>query len=715
MNRWRWMIALMLAPLLMAAWPDIYPSRRVAINSFRYDLISPDIAFDADLVAQHYERACKMGFPAACRWQEWQGEDGRTDLALAGEVLGQRCSGEPLACVVQGWAESRVDGVLSEAAPNPRAAFNRFQRTCTKDQYAPACTSLGELYLAGVGTTASTDKGIALLTEGCKAKDWWGCYQLGRLSDEGVGGTRDAAAAAAYYKTACDEDVVQACAALGQLMLVGDGIERSRTGAAELFGRTCGERHAASCSTLAWLYERGEGVIRSAPVALGLYRTACTAGDTSACHRMAIIYLEGRGVEADPDATVGLLEGACGAGYAPSCSVMGTILLDGELMAEDLTAGLRYLTQGCEGGDTLGCVNMGRLYEQGRGVTQDLPRAVQIFREACAQQSGEGCAALAALHEQGRGVEKDPEAALAMLHRACDVGHGESCSHLAVKYRDGDGVEASPAEVIRLLSMGCDGEHGPSCGRLAEIYKKGESGQAVDQARAIELYQRACALRDPIGCYFIARAYQTGEGLPEKATLALDNYQFACDAGVTEGCEAIPSVEFRARFEGVIDEAMPPGTCQVWGHDEVNSERDRQLAEFSGSTLRMLIGEYENRDLTVSHLRNEYVEGKSPEGRSFWGVTLVWEALNLEFEHHEVWKKSRGPFPAAQSFSRVTPEGLTGTGSGKPDLIFDRQSETVVLPRNSRCRFVEDYSALTTEHCSPVQSLIAANLLSDCP
>ena len=159
---------------------------------------------------------------------------------------------------------------------------------------------------------------------------------------------------------------------------------------------------------------------------------------------------------------------------------------------------------------------------------------------------------------------------------------------------------------------------------------------------------------------------------------------------------------------------MTSSMCQVWGYDNVTPERNRQLASFSGDTLRMMVGEYENRDLQVSHLRNDYIEGRSPEGRSYWGVTLVWEALSLEFEHHEVWKKSRGAFPGAQSYSRVTPEGLT-TSSGKADLIFDRADESVVMPRKSRCRFIEEYSSLTTEHCSPVQALVAANLLSDCP
>lgn len=714
MNRWRWIVALILAPLLMAAWPDIYPSRRVAISAFRYDLISPEIAFDSERVAAHYGRACKMGFPLACRWKEWQAEDGITDLDLAAEALKKRCSGEPLACVVLSWSESRIGGELSSAASNPRAAFNRLQRTCKKELYGPACTSLGELYLAGVGTTASDSKAIDLFTEGCKAKDWWGCYQLGQMSEQGIGIEKDTTAAAEYYQTACSKGVVQSCAQLGQLMLVGDGIERSRTGAAELFGQTCGERHAASCATLGGLYERGEGVVRSAPVALGLYKTACRSGDLASCHRMAVIYEKGHGVEPDPDATVSLLEQACMQGYPPSCTSMGAILLEGRIMDVDLDDGFRYLNMGCDAGDALGCVYMGGMFETGRGVEQDLPRAVEIYRAACAKQNGEGCAAMANLHEQGLGVEKDPETALAMLYRACDVGHGESCSRLAVKYREGDGVEKDPDEVMRLLSKGCDGSHGPSCGRLAEIYKKGESEQSADPAKAIELYQRACALRDPISCFFIAKAYQSGEGLPEKATLALDNYKFACDAGVVEGCEAIPTVEFRAKFEGVVDEAMTSNMCQVWGYDQLDSDRNRQLASFSSNTLSMLSGEYEGRELQVTHQRNEYTEGRSPEGRSYWEVALVWESLNLEFEHHEVWKKSRGAFPGEQSFSRVTPEGMS-VSVGKADLIYSRRDESISMPKKSRCRFIDEYSSLTTEHCSPVQALVAANLLSDCP
>jgi len=205
------------APVLMAAWPDTYPSRKLGISALQYDLISPELAPDPDQLSLRYEEACKKGFTLACQWESWQGAAGG-DYKKADAFFSKKCSGEPLACVVAGWVRSRVDEEVSSEARDPKGAARYFKKTCKTDLYAPACTALGELYLAGVGVSQSATTASDLFREGCEAEDWWGCYQLGALYDEGIGVERDPVQAALLYERSCSQGTVQGCAGLAVLV-----------------------------------------------------------------------------------------------------------------------------------------------------------------------------------------------------------------------------------------------------------------------------------------------------------------------------------------------------------------------------------------------------------------------------------------------------------------------------------------------------------------
>ena len=63
-------------------------------------------------------------------------------------------------------------------------------------------------------------------------------------------------------------------------------------------------------------------------------------------------------------------------------------------------------------------------------------------------------------------------------------------------------------------------------------------------------------------------------------------------------------------------------------------------------------------------------------------------------------------FPGDESFSKDV--------RGASSLLYSREDETVRRNQSGRCEFVDQYAMLTSEQCSEVQALLAANLVSTC-
>ena len=710
MNRKLWLAGLVASvPLLMAAWPDTYENRRIAIAAFQHDLLTPELLHDDALVDERYQQACRKKFHMACQFEEWQGEQG-ADLSKVEAFFSKKCSGEPLACTVSGWAMSRVDGVVSLESSNPAGAFRNFRKACTKDLYAPACTGLGELYLEGVGTTEDLEQAVAYITEGCEGEDWWGCYRLGELYAEGRGVTMDPTQAFALHDKACSEGVVMSCIRMAPAYETGLGVAPDLNRAAELYGQGCREKHISSCYELGRLYAEGEGVVGSPLVAMGLYQTACDAGDLRGCYGIGTLYELGLGVEANPEVALGHYNDTCEIGFAPACTRLGWMYLSGKAVEKDRRLGLSYVNRGCRAGDLEGCVTMAEMFEDGRwGTDMNLTRAFDLYKQACEGGSGPGCYHLGRLYDSGKGVPANQREALTWYRRSCEEGFGESCGRLAEKFRIGEGVVKSSREANRYLQLGCDNTHGESCGRLGMVYESGEQGLSRSMEDAASMYDRACNLQDPYGCWRLGILHETGAAVEQDFVKALTAYDFACEGGLEEACTAAEPIAFRARFEQLIQTGFESQICQVWSFDPDDPEKNRMLAEVSGQQIRLEVGRNKNKTATIAHLRNEFSEGRNHVATSYWSVDIEGRAWDNEIEHHEVWDSQRESvraFPGSESFSKEP--------RGSSSLLFDRDEETIRRNEDGRCKFQGNVRTMTTEQCSELQALITANLLSNC-
>ena len=698
---------LAMIPMLMAAWPDIYPQRRAAMAALQYDLVY-SVGHDAEVVAEKYQFACKKGFQSVCSFKDWQGAEGG-DLAKAGAFFGRRCGGEPLGCVVSAWAKSRVDGVVSPDAPDPAGAFRMMKKTCKTDLYAPACTTLGELYLAGAGTTQDDTLAREAFAEGCKAEDWYGCYLEATMVQAGRGGAqRSTERAAALHEMACDNGVTNACGELAVLVEAGDGALKDVSRAASLYGQACREREMGACYELGRLYAGGKGVTGSPVVALGLFQTVCELGDLRGCFGLGTLFEEGKGVAADVERARSYYNDACEASFAPACSRLGKMYLQGRQVEKDIDLGLRYVQRGCRAGDIEGCLSVGRMYEEGRWVNMNLTRAVDLYKQACEGGGGAGCYELGRLYDEGKGVPPNQAQAMTLYHQACDQEHGASCGALALKFRDGEGVAQDTLKSVGFLKQACDMLDGPSCAVLGEMYETG-TGAGKDVEKAVAMYKVACNQQDPLGCYRLGLAYENGYGIEQDYYLALRSYAVACEQDVEEACRAAEPITLQARFEGVVREAFDSRICEVWGFDSQDPEANKMLVEVQGDRMTIHAGDYAGTSAKIRHVRNGFEEGRTYTARSFWTVEINEKVVGTEFEHHEVWRSDRedvDAFPGDESFSKDV--------RGASSLLYSREDETVRRNQSGRCEFVDQYAMLTSEQCSEVQALLAANLVSTC-
>jgi TPR repeat protein len=77
-------------------------------------------------------------------------------------------------------------------------------------------------------------------------------------------------------------------------------------------------------------------------------------------------------------------------------------------------------------------------------------------------------------------------------------------------------VASCPAGDLGGCRAQCDEGDADSCSTLGAIYRGGAVGVPRDEARAVELYRKACALGSQSGCADLRRMYTEGRGLSGK-------------------------------------------------------------------------------------------------------------------------------------------------------------------------------------------------------
>ncbi len=700
---------LMLVLPALAASKDSYPGRVAAMQAFRLDFGWAGVAIAKDRLVELYKSACKNKSTNACKYESWIVDTGG-DLTKAFQTLASKCPGEPQSCVIVGFYYSR--DVKGNLAPTDAAkAFNAFKQSCQKT-YAPGCAHLGEMYLYGIGTAADPKMAADLFNEACVAEDPYGCYLMGTLYDSGKGvDAADPQKALSYYDGACKDGIPHACVQLGTLQLSGKIGTPDPAKALAFFEPACKDGYAAACSQIGRLYEKGLGVPLDVKKAEALYESACTVGDLDGCLGVAIRCESGERKGCNAEDAVEVYDRACAASRFDACTRLGRLYIKGQWVDKNVGKGLGYMEQACKGGEADGCDALGEYYE--KGVEKpDLVKASTFYQQACKGGSGKGCYHLGKMYQANRGPGADPAKANGLFVQACDYGHGKSCLLLADAYLTGNGVPKDVKKALSLYEQGCNGGDGDACYKIGESWQRGDNG-TPDLAKAASYYERACANDGYNGCFLLGQMYEKGTGVQMDILKAASLYSRACAKGVDAACNVGTDIQFKAWFITDVKESFEDDLCEVFGYDEEKPEATKLLAKANKTSFEVLTGSRKGSGLTATAGASRFIGGDLYRGYGAWEMATA--KGSMKFEHYVLWNTEE-PIDSLEG-SEVSSSDRKGTST----LVWSAEDEetgyvnrSVENVKEQKCTFTGGYPSLSVSHCSAVQSLIAAQLLTEC-
>ncbi len=232
--------------------------------------------------------------------------------------------------------------------------------------------------------------------------------------------------------------------------------------------------------------------------AMAAFTKGCDAGDAEGCFDLSIRYQCGVGVAADPAKAASLSARSCDLGGALACGNAATGYGMGDLA--DPPKAFKYATRGCELHDPTSCAYVGVFYWQGIGVAPDPARAAGLLDGQCQKSFMMACANLAVLlYMGGNGVPRDLPRARTVAERACAAEMDAACNiigAIALEQGGDDNVEVAVAKFGQVCARG----GGASCDNLGQLYLHGVGKIAPDSAKAKAQFQRACDLKNALGC-----------------------------------------------------------------------------------------------------------------------------------------------------------------------------------------------------------------------
>jgi TPR repeat protein len=230
------------------------------------------------------------------------------------------------------------------------------------------------------------------------------------------------------------------------------------------------------------------------------------------------------------------------------------------LRKRDAARAAQVLEQACALRSAQACLVLAAELEEGeRGIVADAAKAARFYDRACELSAARACVVLAVMVEDGRGARRDPARAQRLRTRAealdkpaprgaspGDLAQNEAqcrkhrdagrCLAAGAALQETDAVKAEellrvgcaadkatcglwgfavdrfrrddPTRGQRILDEGCAQGTALACEVLAELSHAGFRSIPRNEARAAELYEKACTLGDPAGCRVTASRFR---------------------------------------------------------------------------------------------------------------------------------------------------------------------------------------------------------------
>jgi TPR repeat protein len=159
-------------------------------------------------------------------------------------------------------------------------------------------------------------------------------------------------------------------------------------------------------------------------------------------------------------------------------------------------------------------------------------------RRACDLRNAQACAVMGEAYERGYGMPVDYVMAGKLYDFSCSAGDGDACCSYGRMIVDGRGVPRDIGRAESYFDRGCQMSSGLACTDAGIWTSKPflQTGRLPNLRTALEYYEKACELKDAIGCNNLGGFYEGGYGTAADTFRAQLYFERACKLGREESC-----------------------------------------------------------------------------------------------------------------------------------------------------------------------------------
>lgn len=410
---------------------------------------------------------------------------------------------------------------------------------------------------------------LNVIMDKAKAGDASAMNEVGTWYYTGKHVNQDYAQAYEWWKKASLKSNVRAIANLGMCYQLGRGVERDSVDAVRLYKKSIkdgnsvllskraenSQKSAFDAMLVGDCYENGVGVKKDYIKAAGFYAQAAAKGSVDGMRQAGLCYLNAK------DNTKALLyfEKGASKGDLPSEYWAGKMLLGGMNVPSNKQQAVVYLLKAAEGGMAAAQTEMGTLYAEGNGVTKNLAQAAEWHRKSAIQGNPKGMWHYGHALKDGAGVTKDYDQALFWMSEAAPQGYQRAFRKM-VAQMDSVGNEPFLSYIRGMKLYLVDGK----MKEANDQFKKVEKAK-IDEGKIMQMVVLASkrndkpnakkaakeleklAGNDAEAAFYLATLYETGNGVGQDMTKAVELYRKAADMGYGKAQSYLADIYYEGR------------------------------------------------------------------------------------------------------------------------------------------------------------------------
>ena len=243
------------------------------------------ISKDTDKAISYYQKGCSQNNADACYKLAELNKDEKSTAQNSFGIYSDLCMlGDLRSCFGVGMGYELGIGTPVDLDN----AMVKYEESCDQD-YAAACSKVGEFHLQDKVRTSDIDTGEKLVQKGCEGGDILGCVLFADILSEGSKNVaQDIGRAMDYYEQGCDNNFGNACLYLGKSFDQGKHVGQDHVKAIEYFEKGCENANGESCRDLGERYLWGlYGVTQDVGRGLHFLAEGCKNDDNDACKTLA--------------------------------------------------------------------------------------------------------------------------------------------------------------------------------------------------------------------------------------------------------------------------------------------------------------------------------------------------------------------------------------------------------------------------------------------